>query len=168
MISNFKFSRGFTLIELIVVLTIGSIISMLAIAGFSTYNQIQVLQTSASDLGSTLGLARSRASSQIKNGTNCSNQSNSLDSYTVSITIPGSYNLTIQCSSGSNSYSDSIYSKTLSSGIVFTNDTSPVSYVFPTVKGGINLGGQIVLKDNNNPSRTKTITVSSAGGISIR
>ncbi len=165
--SKFKVSRGFTLIELMVVLSIIAVLGTLGIAGFTAYNKVQILQTSANDLAATLNLARSRALSQVKIGTNCSNQNNSLDSYEVQTTsVTNSYSLVIHCSNGLSSFFDVIYSKSLPANISFDVSTSPISYLFPVLKGGVTASGQIVIKDNNN--NHKNIIVNSLGGVSIQ
>lgn len=159
-------STGFTLIELMVILSITAILGMVGIAGFNNYNKVQTLQNATNDLVTTLNTAKSRVASQIKVGINCSLQTNTLDSYEVQISIVAkSYNLIIHCNNGVSNFSNIIYTKLLPADISFkpAPDTSPASYIFPVLKGGVTAGGQIVLIDSDN--RQRTITVTSLGGI---
>lgn len=167
LISHLSSRKGFTLIELMVVLSITSVLGILGIAGFTTYNQVQTLQSSANDLVTTLNLARSRALSQVKLGENCSLASNTLDSYEVAITIPTpSYSLKVNCHNGS-SFSNQIYSKSLPDGVSFKNDpdTKPTTFTFPVLVGGVQNAGQITLSAYQ---RDKTIAINSLGGINIQ
>lgn len=159
-------SAGFTLIELMVVLSVTAILGTLGIVGFNNYNQAQTLQISTNEVVTMLNLAKSRAQSQIKIGTNCANQGNSLDSYSVTI-VQNSYGLAIHCSNGLNNLSDIIYSKTVPNDISFDLSlTSPTTYSFPVLTGGVVAGGQIALKNKNN--NYKCISINSLGGVSIQ
>ncbi len=166
LISHFSFRKGFTLIELMVVISITAVLGTLGIAGFTNYNQAQVLQTSSNEVVTMLNLAKSRAQSQVKIGTNCSNQNYPLNSYEVAIAA-NSYSLVTHCSSGLSNLSDTISSKILPASISFDLvKTSPASYLFPVSKGGVTTGGQIAIKDNRN--NYKYITVNSLGGVSTQ
>lgn len=154
-----KLQKGFTLIELVIALGIAGILGTVAIAGFSSYNQIQFLQTATNDLASTLILARSRALSQIKIGINCKSADSPLESYEVKITNSNSYTLIVHCG-----FDDSFNPVILPQNITF--DTPPASYVFQVLKGGATTGGQIVLTDANN--HKKTINITKVGGISVQ
>lgn len=150
-------SAGFTLIELMVVLSVTAVLSVLGIVGFRAYSESQILQSSANDLLSTLNLARSRALSQVKTGDQCSSADNVLASYKVIIT-PSNYSLTVNCGSG---LSDEIYNKKLPDGVSFGADAS---FTFPILTGGVQPAGCITLSGYG---KTRVITVNSVGGVSI-
>ncbi len=152
-------SRGFTLIELMVVLSVTAVLGTLGIAGFVNYNQVQTLQVSANDLATTLNVARSRALSQVK-GSSCS--AKILEGYTVDISIPKSYTLSSRCSG----VTSNLDTKTLPQNVSFKSpDTSPTSFFFPVLSGGVQTGGNIVITGFG---RDKIITVNSLGGVSIQ
>ncbi|MBI2622793.1 MAG: prepilin-type N-terminal cleavage/methylation domain-containing protein [Candidatus Levybacteria bacterium] len=79
-------NSGFTLIELIVVVSILAILSTLGIAAFVNYSRTQALNAAALDVVTMLQTAKSRAQSQIKPGGVCA--SSPLDGYKVVI-CPG-------------------------------------------------------------------------------
>lgn len=151
--------KGFTLIELMAVITISAVLGTLGIAGFITYNQIQALQGSTNDLVTTLNLARSRALSQVKLGSVCTAPSQILEGYSVDISITDkSYTLSSHCSQAASL----LDKKTLPQDISFKGppDTSPTSFFFPVLTGGVQVTGQIVITGFG---RDKKITVNSLG-----
>lgn len=156
-------SRGFTLIELMVVLSVTAVLGTLGIAGFITYNQIQILQSAANDLATTLNVAKSRALSQVKLGSSCSASSQILEGYNVDISIINkSYTLSSRCSG----VTSNLDTKTLPQNVSFkSQDTSLTSFFFPVLSGGVQVAGQIVITGFG---RDKTITVNSLGGVSIQ
>ncbi len=161
-ISNLKskLQGGFTLIELMVVLGVTAVLGTLGIAGFTTYNQIQVLQSSASEVITMLNLAKSRSQSQIKpSGIRCA----TLDGYTVNIVKVGSawnYTLTIRCSGAD--VVPPLVTKTLPANLNFTANAS---FFFPIMSGGASEAGYITLAGYG---KEKNIVVSPFGGISMQ
>lgn len=157
----FNSKKGFTLIELMVVITITAVLGTLGIAGFINYNQTQVLQTSSNEVATMLNLAKSRAQSQIKPSALCPSL-NSLSGYTVVITAPSSYWLELNCSNGSHPTINE-QSKKLPTNLSFSDN---LSFFFPVQTGGVQTAGLIVISDPN--GKTKTIMVNSLGGVSIQ
>jgi len=152
---------GFTLIELMVVISITAVLGTLGIAGFVNYNQTQVLQTSANEVVTMLNLAKSRAQSQIKPSELCLN-SESLSGYSVVISTPRKYTLYLRCSiSGDKKINEQ--DKLLPTGLSFGNNSS---FFFPVQKGGVETPGQIVISSSD--GRTKIITINSLGGVSMQ
>lgn len=170
-IFNFQFpiSKGFTLIELIVVFSVMAIISTVGIASFASYNNSQKLKNAALDMKTMLQQARSQASSQVKpnacgvfqgyevrvccvsNGTNC-----------PTCLASGDYELDAVCSSSPNGVL--INSTKLVGGVsVDTADTTARSFLFIPITGGVAQGGKVVLQGAN--SAKQTITVTSTGVI---
>ncbi len=158
-------SRGFTLIELMVVLSITAVLGTLGIAGFVSYNKSQVLQSSTSEVVTMLNLAKSRAQSQIKPSSLCSG--GNLTGYKVTISTPRSYTMFLVCSVGPDSRIDQ-QDKLLPTNLSFSPN---ISFFFPVQTGGAQaapdpLSPTFVISDSGN--KTKTITVNSLGGVSVQ
>ena len=156
--------KGFTLIELMVVLSVTAVLGTLGIAGFVIYNQIQVLQSATSDVVTVLNLAKSRAQSQIKPSGYCTASSDdSLSGYNVVISAPSRYALKLRCSETGEAGETVIVGqdKSLPASLSFRNSTS---FFFPVLTGGVQNPSSITV---DGYGRYKTITVNSFGGVSI-
>ena len=143
--------KGFTLIELMIAVSITAILGALSIAGFANYNQTQVLQTSANEVTTMLNLAKSRSQSQIKSSELCPSN-NTLDGYAVRIVPDASYTLYLRCSGLDVKIKEQ--DRSLPSGLRFT---SGISFFFPVHTSGAQTPGQIVIA--NSSGKTKTIVV---------
>lgn len=158
MIKGFD-QRGFTLIELIVVFTVIAILSVIGVAAFVSYGRVQTLETSASELKSTLFLAKSRAISQVNDI--CISKAQILDGYQVDLsTSTNSYQLKVRCSG----FFYPVYPITyLPKNITFDAiKTTSTSFFFPVISSGVKGAGAICLTGYGN---SKTITVDPIGGI---
>jgi len=154
-ILNSQFSStGFTLIELIVVLSVAAVISVVGIAAFVSYNQTQSLNTTAADIANMFNVAKSRAASGVKPTTApCSIEA--LNGYRISIIPSSTYKLDAVCPSGTSN----ILTSTLPNTIIFTSP--PTTFTVPVLTGGFSGGGTtIVLRGFG---KSKTITVDSLG-----
>lgn len=189
--NNLKPQGGFTLIELMVVLSVTAVLGTLGIAGFVTYNQIQAVQSAANDLVTVLNIAKSRSQSQVKpSGVACSTNSSGvirvLKGHIVTVYQGGAaatknkYKVEAICSLAADldvcDYDRTvsvIALKSLPSKIEFKSPTNPKVYCFPTLIGGVRDGngdelteaGEITLSGYG---REKTIEIDSAGGIRIQ
>src|SRR3989344_8135047 len=95
LISHLSSREGFTLIELIVVISVAAVISVIGIAAFVSYNQTQSLNTTAADIANMFSVAKSRAASGVK-PTPCESQA--LNGYQISINIAAkTYELNAIC-----------------------------------------------------------------------
>lgn len=185
-IHKFVFSRGFTLIEFIVVLSIIAILSTLGIVAFVNYSRIQALNAAASDVATILQTAKSRAQSQVKPTSGvCSGPSApALTGYKV-VVCPGGcpagateyvYKLDAVCDSSS----QTIEEKKLPRGICFSGVCASVnrwpeeSFFFPILTGGAvvavdGVPGSVRIlinhRDFKTNSRAKNIRVYSDGRI---
>lgn len=126
-------SSGFTLIELIVVISVAAVISVIGIAAFVSYNQTQALNTTAADIANMFSVAKSRAASGVKPTTGpCFTRT--LDGYRISITIPRTYKLDAVCPSGISNILTSILPSTIS----FSTDAT---FFFAVLTGGFTQTG---------------------------
>ncbi len=151
-------SLGFTLLELIIVFTVIAILSTTGIASFVNYSRAQSLQSAAVKLASTLNLAKSSASSQVKP----SQCSGSLNGYQIDILSTTTYSLSVFCPEV-----HLIQTTTLpdNGNIKFNLDlgqTTTISVFFPIITSGVYGAGNIVLTGH---SQAKTIKIDNEGNI---
>lgn len=163
-IFSFQFltnSKGFTMIELIIAISIITLISVIGIASFAGRGKIAELDAATSSVSSYLQLARSRAISQVKpqDPIICSGV---LQGYKVIINqADNSYELDIVCGGTTSKISE----KTLPTNLLFDSDTTSTSFFFPILTHGVDGAGVISISGYG---RKKTITVDSVGGINIK
>ncbi len=163
---------GFTIIELIVVFSIIAILSVIGVAAFVNYSRIQTLESAASDLSSTLLVAKSRAISQVKPSSQIPqcNDTAILNGYRVILCSPSSFDvlctannsyvLAVRCSKADYKMKSSALPK----NVIFSPSPTSSSFYFPVISSGVQGAGTISLTlttDNN----LKTITVDPIGGI---
>lgn len=147
-------SKGFTLVELLVVFSVLSILAVSSLVSFTSYSRSQAVNNEKNALITTLNVARSRAQSQVKPAS-CAGQT--LSGYMVSInTSSETYTLRAFCSSSI----QPISTTTLPSGVeVFS--ASPADYFFPILTGAATNGTIVISGYGIN----QTITVNSNGTI---
>lgn len=147
---------------MIVVFSVMSVLSTIAIASFVSYNKVQVLQTATSDLSSTLALAKSQALSQIK-PTQCSNLI--LNGYQVVLNVANnSYHLDAVCSSVPCNSAIVMQTSTLPKNVSFDGvKTTSTCFFFPVIVNGVRGTGTIYLNAYGLPP--KTVTVDGVGAI---
>lgn len=163
--------NGFTLIELIVIISVVGVLSIVGIASFVTYSRIQSLNSAVSDFVTTIHLAKSRAQSQVKPTERCASN-RQLNGYKVSVCgFPSStcvstkdYELTIVCEGST--VSPAIESKRLLQNITFVSGgTTSTSFFFKVIIGGVVGAGDVVI---NGYGRSKTVRVDANGNITVR
>lgn len=126
---------GFTLIELIVVVSILTVLSTLGIAAFINYSRTQALNEAVSDVATMLQTAKSRAQSQVK-PTSGACASSPLDGYRVTFSSASpTYKLEVVC--GGNTLSPPIETKNLPQDIAFVNLTSEIPLLFEVLSGRV-------------------------------
>src|SRR3989338_2943121 len=127
-------TKGFTLIETIVVFAVISILSTVAIASFVNYNKTQNVQVAYSELTATLALARSRALSQIK-PQQCTSI---LNGYKVTLDVSGSkYKLYAVCSEN---LDIEIQTASLPKNVIFDGDvtkTTSILFYFSVITNSV-------------------------------
>lgn len=169
-----KRSGGFTLIEIIIVISIMAIIGGGGIAAFVSYGKSQTMSATASELINKLNLAKSRAFSQVK-PSSCG--SSTLEGYefglcdniifpsnhcqTTDPAVPN-YEVVVKC--GGFYYAVGTTGK-LPAGYAFASESQPTIF-FPVISGGVTTEGSITITDNNN-NLSKTITVEKNGSVKI-
>jgi prepilin-type N-terminal cleavage/methylation domain-containing protein len=157
-------SRGFTLIEILLVFSIVSILSVATVFAYSSFNTKQQLNNSSQDVLILIHTAKAKAQAQISPSL-CT----SLMSYQVMrcgagpvCKTPGAdattYELQAVCSSGSYA----VDTKTLAPNVTF-DSSSATTVSFNVLTGGANAGAFII----KNGSNTRTITISSYGQITL-
>lgn len=156
---------GFSLVELILVVSLSVTISFMSVLGFVQFNNIQKVNNSVGEVVTMLQKAKSQSISQVKPKSVPVCAANSLGGYEIRLCgLPGStcagqgtYNLYVLCG-GSNL----IQSGTLAEGITF-GDSSTTSFTFAILNGSVTPGTIII----NGYGKTKTIQVTSIGNISV-
>ncbi|MBI3887779.1 prepilin-type N-terminal cleavage/methylation domain-containing protein, partial [Candidatus Microgenomates bacterium] len=119
-IFHFQFSipsRGFTLIEVILVFAVLGIVSAASFASFSSYTKSQSVQSTASAFVGTLQTAKSKSLTQSKPA-QCG--AAPLRGYRVTVSIPSTYRLEVSC--GNNFFT--LDTRTLSSGVIFASGSA--------------------------------------------
>lgn len=153
----FIISAGFTLLELIITISLLAILLVGGVASFISYNQTQSLNTAVLDVVTMLNKAKSRAQSQVK-PSDCANQS--LNGYQVTISIPERTYVFQAVCSVSNVL---IESKVLPVNISFGTTKT---FLFQVITGSIAADG-VGTVTIDGYGQTKTINVDELGNISI-
>jgi prepilin-type N-terminal cleavage/methylation domain-containing protein len=156
--------KGFSLLELIIVLSVLTMLSTIGIASFSSGSKTASVETAANDLMATFQLARSRAISQVKpsdiqvcNGV--------LRGYEVKINVVSrSYDLNVACGDETTPTKKNIIpTKILPNNISFIATQN--SFFFPILTGNVVGSGVVSVTGYG---RTKSISVDTVGGITIK
>ncbi len=136
---------GFTLIELLAVFSIVGVLSTIGVVSFVTYSRSQAIQSSASELVTTLSLARSRAFSQVKPASGCSR----LDGYKIgfcsissaqcqpSETTPVLMDYALYTVCNGSMVSPALVAKKFPTGVSFIGSSNPPSLTFTVLTGGV-------------------------------
>lgn len=178
LISHFPFlQRGFTLIEIMVVISVTAVLGTMGIAGFSNYNQAQVLQTSTNEVVTMLNLAKSRAQSQVKLSTACIG---TLQGYQVEIADNTTYKLRVvssDCPLSPLTSSSILGTKALPKGVSFDVGIIGKTIFFPVQTGGAKSSGSIICTPTTTAcvitlsagsGREKFIVINSLGDVSVK
>jgi prepilin-type N-terminal cleavage/methylation domain-containing protein len=156
--NKFSTQLGFTLVELLVVISLMSILMLTSIVTFSSFTRTQSFQTSVSDVVSLLNKAKSRSLNQVK-PVDCA--TDSLKGYQVSFTLSdSSYKLEVACGDTTHL----LETKKLSPQITFADTSSP-SVFFNVATGVVDVPKEVVITGFD---KNKTINIDGVGNISVR
>lgn len=161
-------SKGFTLIELIVVFSVIAVLSTIGIATFSNYKNEETFRTSYLELVSNLYLMRSKAVAQVK-PVNCQNAQFTLTAYSLVVQSGNkSYQLQGECKLSPNNPNEqvSIYDTkviNLPPGVKFY---SVGTMTFPVLTNEFST--QSLKIESDTLRQAKTVTVDSTGGVSVK
>lgn len=157
-----KTSFGFTLVEVLVTLTIMGVIFGLGIANYGKFNQSRQLDKATQDLITNLRVAQSRANNGENNCTDpglstCSSPC-VLDGYRFSL-ASDRYTYYAECEKGDK--------KGLTTVIVLTNGITvgSNSFLFKVLGLGTDTGEVSVTLQMNGDTSTKTVKISPSGNI---
>jgi len=146
--------KGFTLIELAIVIAIIVIISSAGLFSFSSFNRSQLFDTGVSEVTSLLATARSNAFSQVVPSA-CG--STAISSYKVATTISGqSYGLYAVCGG------DQLISAKRLPGQMIFDLASIESISFEIATGVVNTPGSIILTGYG---KSQTIFINKFGSV---
>ena len=149
--------KGFTLIEISIVVSIMAALTTMGVASFVSYSRSQSLQTAALDFSTTLNLAKSRSFSQVK-PQQCVSQA--LEGYRVQI-LAGNDGYELQAICAGNVYK--VKEGTFPQNITVSPDgTTSTSFFFPIISGGVVGSGSVVLTGYG---QSRTITVDQIGTV---
>jgi prepilin-type N-terminal cleavage/methylation domain-containing protein len=146
-------SGGFTLIELIVVITVIGILSTVGVASFVEYSRTQIVRTAVAEYVTILNTARSRTFSQVKPSA-CTDKI--MDGYTVTVTSESTYEFRAECGDAN----PLVELKTLPPTLTFSEPFP--SYFFHLLTGGVTGFGNTTISGYG---RSEVITVTAAGGV---
>lgn len=162
---NFQLStsqRGFTLIELIVVVGIMSILSIIGIVNYIGFSRSQALNASVQDVALLVQQGKSYTASQVRQKTgSCTSINRPFGGYRVRITLPRTYRLEELCGSSSHI----VVTKTLPENFYFTGTELHRDIAFEPLTGGI-VGARVLRITGY--GLTKTITVNASGHVTIQ
>lgn len=153
MIDYWKKLSGFTIIELLITISIIGLVLTIGLVYYQDFNRRQVVVQAAKDLKSNLRLAQSKALSGEKPG-GCSG---TLSGYRVDFTA-NNYTLAAIC--GDIPFGARTYSFTAGVSKV----SGPNSLLFRVLAGGVDPPGEIVLSGKNYSSK---VVVKAGGEISL-
>lgn len=151
-------SRGFTLIELVIVTAVIGIISAIGTAGLVDYTRTAKLNAAANELVTTLHVAKSNALSQVKDPTLCTSLQ-PLEGYKVVFNTCTTYDLYVRCGGADLQVGNT---KILPDNMMFSG-LIPAPVFFSILKGGVVGSGTIITAGYG---KTRCITVSPQGVIS--
>lgn len=152
----FLFVQGFTLIEMLIVLSLIGTLTSLGIASYSSYNSTQVVLSASTNVEDLLAEAHSQAISQVI-PSSCG--SNSLSGYQINVTPNGQqYTLSAICG-----FTQVISTNSLPSQLSFGNGSN-ASIIFNASTGTIATPATIQITGFG---KTHTISISTSGDISM-
>lgn len=148
-----RFPNGFTLIELVIVVSLIGVLFGLTFVSYRNFSDRQAMKAAVGQLRDTLEFAKSRADSQVKPQV-CILNGYTLDGYKVQLcnlgdacSLSGDYEIRVVCS-GTSYPVDSVTSfRKLPDKISFNKEkTKPTSFFFKVLSRGVDQPGTIDLE----------------------
>jgi prepilin-type N-terminal cleavage/methylation domain-containing protein len=162
---RWQIQRGYTLIEILVALTIIGLLFSVGYANFRSFSQRQVVLDAAKNLQGDLRLAQQMAlSGQKPDDPNC-NSPNTLNGYDFNIVSGSSYEIKASCSGGTVSAAEKTVD--VSSGAAIASPfPSPNPILFKVLGNGTNIsaGGSASIKIVQTGTTNQTTVTIGAGG----
>lgn len=155
-------NKGFTLIEILLVMSIILLISAGSFVGFTSFNRQQTLSSTWDTLRNSFNEARSNAASQVIRTSICNASVQTLVGHQLNFHTTF-YDLEEVCQNGSTTSTPLIKRIFLPSGITFNPNPAPIRFVVLT--GGISGGLNRTVIITNTQGQTKSITVNTVGVI---
>ncbi len=156
----FKNKHGFTLIELVISITVIATLSTIGIAAFVSQSKASALQSGAAEFYSVLNVAKSRAMSQVKPDNLCIGRT--LEGYSVIIDSTTTFKLYVNC--GGNEFL--ISSGKLPANITFASspDTTSINFFFGVLTNNVQGSGKVTIRGYGN---SKVLDIDGAGNIKL-
>jgi len=157
----FKNKHGFTLIELVIAITVIATLSTIGIAAFVSQSKASALQSGAAEFYSVLNVAKSRAMSQVKPDNLCIGRT--LEGYSVAIDSTTTFKLYVNC--GGNEFL--VSSENLPENITFASnppDTTSTNFFFGVLTNNVQGSGKVTIRGYDN---SKVLDIDGAGNIKL-
>ncbi len=163
-----KWGKGYTLIEILVGLTIVGLLFGVGYANFRAFSQRQIVKDAAKNIQGDLRLTQGMAlAGQKPDDPLCNSPLNTLIGYNFTILSPSTYEIRATCSGGSASSANKTI--TLSPGASFSSPfPSPNPILFKVLGNGTNIsdGQTVTIKIvQDGTLNESTVSVSSGGQI---
>jgi prepilin-type N-terminal cleavage/methylation domain-containing protein len=153
--SKFSIHNGFTLIELIVALSLVVTVSAISMVGFTQFNNNQKLKNAVFDVSLLLSEAKSKAQTQVKPDNIPACLTDHLESYKVKFSATN-YELDVTCGG----VSVAVQTKQLPLGMTF-DLSGTKEFTFPILAGLVNQGSVTI----KGVSSQTTINIDKMGNI---
>jgi prepilin-type N-terminal cleavage/methylation domain-containing protein len=153
--------RGFTMIELLITISIMGLLLTLGLVYYQDFNRRQILNQAAKDLSSNLRLAQSRALAGEKPLDWCDGESETLVGYRLEFTTETEYQLMAVCSSSASEFQVTKMVK-LPTNVVGPNGTG---VLFKVLARGVEAETSFPLQGFG---QEKRVTVELSGNIKIQ
>jgi prepilin-type N-terminal cleavage/methylation domain-containing protein len=163
-----KRTTGYTLIEILVALTVIGLLFSLGYANYRAFSQRQALLGAVKQLQGDLRLAQQMAlSGQKPIDPNCASPANSLNGYNFTVLSGDNYEIRASCTGGAVALAGK--DVTISSGITIASPfPSPNPILFRVLGNGTNIpegGNSVITLTQAGTNNTTTVTITSGGEI---
>jgi len=163
-----RYPSGYTLIEILVGLTIISLLFSFGFVSFRDFSRRETLNGAVKGMQGDLRVAQSLASAgQKPDDANCNSPTNTLTGYLFTIISASQYEIRANCSGGNASTANKIVTLGTGTNIV-SPFPSPNPILFKTLDNGTNIpdGQNAIIKLTQDGTTSQaTITISSGGQI---